>query len=115
MCFRADSFLLESNLILLPFIGNPKYKPFSILPIYFRDPQHFQRKPIHRLLILFFLINNELMSIAGESASIPPCKGLFFLDGCFEIGEVGDIVLISEAFHQIDEEGDLFLSAGLDK
>ena len=29
------------------------------------------------------------------------------------MGEVGDVVLVGEAFDQIDEEGDLFLLAGL--
>jgi len=54
------------------------------------------------------------MSIAGESTGIPSCKSLFLLDRYFEIGEVSDVVLIGETFHQIDEEGDLFFFTGLD-
>ncbi len=53
------------------------------------------------------------MGVAGEEAGIPAWEGLFLLDGSFEMGEVGDVVLVGEAFDQIDEEGDLFLPAGL--
>lgn len=71
MCFRANSFFFESNLILHPFVSDPKDIPLPILPIDFRYPKHFERKLIHGFPILLFLKDDELMGVAGEETGIP--------------------------------------------